>query len=171
MDKKRRLLILTIFVAAIILGVTSVVTSFIKRLPFTSNGTNLVITIEKRPCLGKCPIYDLTIYGSGLVVYDGELFVETKGKRIKYIGGQELDHILAEFTNANFFSLDDSYAVTSKDLPATIIKIEIDGRVKRIWHYGSGCGTKYDVAPPELCELEKQLDEILAVKNWVEGNK
>lgn len=169
MDKRRRLFLLAIFAAAVILGTTSVINSYINGLPFASDGKDIIIKIERRPCFGKCPVYDVTVYGSGLVIYDGELSVDAKGMRIKFLEEEEIYAMLAEFEKADFFSWDDSYAFTASDLPATITQIEINGRSKRIWHYGGGCGSDYDVAPPELCELEKRLDEIVNVKNWIGG--
>lgn len=169
MGKKRRPVLLAIFVVAIIFAAAA--NSYVKRLPFTSDGKNIIIHIERLPCFGRCPVYTVTVYGSGLVIYDGELSVDAKGKRIKFLDEEEISIILTEFKKADFFSLDENYAFHASDLPSTIIQIEIDGQNRRVWHYGGGCGSKYDVAPPELCELEKQLDESVGVKNWVKGNK
>jgi hypothetical protein len=171
MDKKRRLVLLSVFIVATILVTALAINSYIKRLPFTSDGKGIIIKIERWPCFGRCPVYIVTVYGSGLVIYDGKLSVDAKGKRIKFLNEEEISTMLTEFEKAEFFALDDNYAFHASDLPATIIQIEIDGQSKRIWHCSGGCGSKHDVAPPELCKLESQLDEIVDVKNWVKGNK
>ena len=44
----------------------------------------VVITLERTACFGVCPVYKLTIYGDGRVLYDGIRFVRTEGPKNDY---------------------------------------------------------------------------------------
>ena len=51
------------------------------KTPVPSNINTVVITLERTTCFGVCPVYTLTIYGDGRVVYEGTRFVRTEGER------------------------------------------------------------------------------------------
>ncbi len=40
-----------------------------------------VITLERTACFGACPVYTLSIYADGTVVYNGERFVDVEGEQ------------------------------------------------------------------------------------------
>ncbi len=44
---------------------------------------DVVITLERTQCFGSCPVYKLTVYGDGRVVYEGGGFVKIKGEKKK----------------------------------------------------------------------------------------
>jgi hypothetical protein len=48
------------------------------------------------------------------------------------------------------------------DLPSVITEVRMDGRVKRVEH-DHGCRD----APAALDQLERKIDEVTAVGNWV----
>lgn len=145
--------------------------SYVNRLPFTSNGKEVIIEFERHPCYGTCPIYSMTIYGSGVVIYDGVSYVDVEGERVKVISQEEMKSLLSVFEKANFYSLDDRYTNGVTDLDSITLTVNIDGRTKKIRHYEIFCGSDsgYDAAPPELCALEQKLEGI--VENWVGGSK
>ncbi len=141
---------------------------YIKGAPFTSNAKEVVIKFERLPCFGSCPIYNLTIYGNGLVIYEGVDFVDVKGYRIKFLSKQVLENLLTEFEKANFYSLSDKYTDGPTDMDSIILTLSVNGDSKKIWHYGTFCGVNMEnIAPPELCELEYVLEEIS--EYWVKG--
>lgn len=127
----------------------------------TSQPTNnafadLTITLKRTVCHGTCPSYKLTIDGAGTVNYEGQDFVEVKGRQTASIGLDQIQELVSAFEAANFFSLQDNYtAYDVTDSPSAITSITINGRTKTVTHY---YGDKS--APQELFDLEAKIDEI-----------
>ncbi|MBL8089831.1 MAG: hypothetical protein KF758_05230 [Anaerolineales bacterium] len=162
----RKLLVsssLIVLCIVVVLGIRS----YSNRLPFTSNNQEVIIKFERSPCFGPCPIYNMIIYGSGLVVYEGIDFVKTQGMQIKFLSQEEVSSLLTQFKKADFYSLNDKYIAGPTDLASITLTVNIDGVNKQIWHYGFiFCGSEEEnPAPLALCELEEDLEEI--VEEWV----
>jgi hypothetical protein len=123
----------------------------------------LVITLERTGCYGNCPVYSLTINGEGTVVYHGKDFVKTKGVKETTISMESIYQILAEFEEAEYFSLKESYIGFGKsDMPHANTSISLGNRTKSIKHY---LGDQN--APKKLTELENQIDEIVNSAQWI----
>ena len=101
---------------------------------------SVVIKLERGPCYGPCPIYKLTIYGNGKVVYVGERFVQVEGAKTATISEKKIRELVSEFEKTDYFALKSKY--DSEDWtcnPSTITSIEIQGRSKIIYHYHGDC--------------------------------
>jgi len=123
----------------------------------------LVITLERTACFGKCPVYSLMIKGDGTVIYSGVDFVQTRGIQETTISIDAINQLVAEFEKANYFSLKDSYtAFGISDMPSANTSISIGGRTKAINHY---LGDRS--APKQLTELENKIDEIVNSAQWI----
>jgi hypothetical protein len=127
---------------------------------------DLQITLERTPCFGTCPFYQLTIDGNGDVTYEGKDFVAVEGTRTTRIDSAKVQELVTAFEDANFFSLEDEYRMPATDLPTVITSITLNGRSKRVLHYGLDCRGG-EPAPDELCELEQKIDEIVNSDQWV----
>ena len=137
----------------------------------TSTYPDLLISMEKRPCFGKCPVYKLTIDGNGDVFYEGEINVAVNGKRNTRINSEQIDALVTAIEKSNFFLLEDKYRVPATDLPSIVLSITLNGHSKSIWHYGTlECNGNLDGAPKELCELENKIEEIVNSDQWVKPN-
>ena len=126
-----------------------------------------VITMERTACFGYCPTYRLTIHGNGQVTYEGIAYVATKGTKTIQLSPEQVQSLIAQFEQANFFQLKDSYAVDVTDLPGTRTSITLNGRSKEIWHYGSVGDSNLDNAPSALSNLERAIDQAVNVSQWV----
>lgn len=125
----------------------------------------IVITLRRLQCYGHCPVYDLTILGSGKVVFKGEKFVDAVGTKIKTIDKEKIRELVSEFEKANFFSLKDSYDERmATDLSGAIVSIKVKGKTKTVHHYHGDTN-----APKELSVLEDKIDEIVGTKEWIGG--
>jgi hypothetical protein len=134
----------------------------------------LTISLDRGPCFGFCPDYNVTIRGDGTVVFDGRNFVQTRKTVTASVPVEEVERLVAAFDDADFFGLEEEYAVGATDLPTIITSISIGGRTKRILHYGVGCGTddpSLDNAPEELCQIEELIDEVAGTEPWVRGSQ
>ena len=64
----------------------------------------MVITLERTPCYGFCPVYKLTIGGHGTVVYEGKDFVSIRNREETTISRDEIDQLVADIeTDYNGF--------------------------------------------------------------------
>src|SRR5438552_1156933 len=54
-----------------------------------------VVVLDRRfgECLGQCPVYTISIYGTGKVIYEGKENVKTKGKVESKINRSELEQL------------------------------------------------------------------------------
>ena len=129
-----------------------------------------VITLERTVCFGACPIYKLTIFSDGRVDYQGIRFVKRMGKASSRISRAQLEQLVAEFTNNDYFKLDDSYTPGAKgcpqaatDMPSAITSLTWRGKTKTVNHY-HGC-TGADVLEM-LTRLEAKIDDAINVTRW-----
>ncbi len=131
--------------------------------PTPDDISDVVITLERGPCFGACPVYKLTIYGDGRVVYQGIRFVAVEGNRTASISEEKVRQLVNEFQKIDYFSLNDEYVdVTATDMPTAITFISVNGQTKTVAHYHGD----FD-APEELTALEDKIDEIVSTERWV----
>jgi CRISPR/Cas system CMR-associated protein Cmr3 (group 5 of RAMP superfamily) len=122
-----------------------------------------VIMLKRTACFGFCPVYTLTIYSDGTVVYEGEEFVKTQGRVETTIDQEKIKQLVSEFEAVGYFSLNDGYVEhTITDAQTVITSITIDGKTKTIEHYHGDLN-----APEQLTELENKIDEIVDSNQWI----
>jgi hypothetical protein len=156
---KRYLIALT-FSVIVILSLTGCAGKYTNGEP---NYKDMVITLERTPCYGFCPVYKLTIGGDGTVVYEGKDFVSIRNREETTISRDEIDQLVKEFKRIDYFSLNDEYTErTITDAPSVITSITLDGKTKTIEHYHGDFS-----APEELTELEDAIDEIVNSDQWI----
>lgn len=129
--------------------------------PKPSEFENVVITLERTVCFGRCPAYKVTLYGDGRVEYEGTRFVQVTGTMATKISQERVKELVTEFNRIDYFSLQDTYDAPVTDLPTTITSITVDGRTKKVENYYGG--------PKSLTELENKIDETTNSKIWIEG--
>lgn len=125
------------------------------------------ITIELGPCYGHCPVYSMTVFANGTVEYFGEMFVEVWGPQTASLSMDEIRALFYAIELADFFTLKDSYTVPVTDLPSADIMVTMEGRTKRVSHYGLECKEWESDAPLELCAIEDLLMNIPIANGWV----
>lgn len=156
---KKYLLATSIFLLAttLFIGCNSI------KTPVPNNIKEVVITLERTACFGICPIYTLTIYGDGRVVYEGIRFVRIEGARTATINEEKVRQLVTEFQSIDYFSLDDSYEeLNATDMPSAITSITINGKTKTVRHYHGDFS-----APEKLTELEDRIDQIVNSDQWI----
>jgi hypothetical protein len=135
------------------------------------SGTTPVVTLERTACFGSCPVYRISVFPSGAVLYEGRAHVGHLGKATGQVPAETVNALLSELDRAGFFSFADRYAAAeprcgryATDLPTAITTVRLGGRMKRIEH-DYGCGA----APGALRVLERRIDEVLNSGKWT-GN-
>lgn len=125
------------------------------------------VTLERGPCFGTCPVYFLSVLANGTVGYEGRQFVAVEGSQTATLSHEKFLRLVQAVLEADFFDLADTYTVSATDLPSITTTVTMNGMVKSVYHYGVGCGTDLDTAPPGLCALEALLEDIPVSNGWV----
>ena len=131
-------------------------------------GDSTVISLERTPCYGTCPVYTVTITGTGAVRFVGTRFTTQVGEAAADIPPARVDSLLAELRAGGYFELADAYVAEapacgrySTDSPTVITSVEAHGVRKEVRH-DYGCGG----APQALAGLERRIDEVAGVARW-----
>ena len=127
-----------------------------------------VISLERTPCFGRCPVYTVAVSPSGEVTYEGKAGVRQLGRASGKIPAEQVDALLGELEKAGYFSMADRYAASEPacgryytDSPSAITTVTSRGRTKRVEH-DYGCGA----APGALVVMERRIDEVLDSGRW-----
>jgi hypothetical protein len=124
-----------------------------------------VITMQRHETVnGLSPVYSLTIYGNGTVVYKGIKNVDTIGIQTYQIPKDKARELVNEFINIYYFALKDKYSNSSigSNLNMVTTSINMNGRTKTIVDDHSS------YAPPTLRALEDKIDQVTNSKQWIE---
>lgn len=117
------------------------------------------------------PDYNLTIFGTGHVIYEGKNNVKTMGRAESNIDEDKVIELLTVFKENGFFSLKEFYEIKdAATTPDRIISISIsdeDGKMftKNVSYYNND-----PLVPQELKNLEHKIDEIVESDKWVKGS-
>ena len=132
-----------------------------------------VITLQRTECFGTCPVYKLTIFADGKVLYEGIRHVKKKGKIKSRISQVKLQQLIDEFENIYYFNLNDAYVRRSKgcpqwvtDMPSAITSLTRarNGKRKSVNH-DHGC--RGSEVLELLTRLEDTIDEAVNVNQWI----
>jgi len=129
--------------------------------------SDFLVTFERGPCFGTCPVYVLTVFADGTVTFNGVSFVLAEGTQTATLPPQQVTEIYQAVLDTDFFDLEDRYEVAATDLPSILTTVTLNSQIKTVYHYGLGCGTELDLAPSGLCALEALLEGIPAANGWV----
>ena len=133
--------------------------------PRTLRGEYLHISMRRIICFGNCPVYTIDIYGSGLVVYHGDIQVKDKGYRIGFITQRQIQELVEAINSSQYYSLEDSYTLSCTDVAGTMIYTKYQEDEKEIIHYPDGREPYYDIAPFGLGVLESKVEAI--AQPWI----
>jgi hypothetical protein len=131
-------------------------------LPAAAQDTERVVTLERGACFGACPIYRVSLYEDGRVVYEGERFVDVLGEQSSEIDPAAVQDLIATFDKAGYFGWDDEYTdLEVTDAPYITTSVTKDGMTKQIVRY-----TGNSSAPLLLPYLETWIDDVANARQW-----
>jgi hypothetical protein len=111
------------------------------------------IALEIGPCYGRCPVYTLTVYENGLLVYEGLRYTQRQGRWGKMITRDAAAELIQAFEQSAFESYQHMYRSQIPDLAAVTITYTNDaGATKSV--------IGKDGRPDELIELESRLRRL-----------
>jgi hypothetical protein len=131
---------------------------------------DFLVSFERGPCFGTCPVYILTVFADGSAAYNGVSFVAAEGHQNATLSPEQVADLYQAVLAADFFALEDRYEVAATDLPSILTTVTMNGQSKTVYHYGLGCGTDLDLAPPGLCQIEALLENIPESNGWVSSD-
>lgn len=132
--------------------------------------SDTVITLKRTACFGPCPMYKLTIYADGRVVFEGQDNVKQKGKVESSITLDKIQELIAAFKQINYFNLKNNYSGADcpqiwTDHPSAITSLTMNGKSKTVTHYYGCQGLEI---LDKLAKLESEIDKAVNVNQWVE---
>jgi len=131
-------------------------------LPAAAQEPQVAVTLHRDACFGACPVYTVTIYTDGTVVYNGERFVDVEGEQTASIDPETVEQLVADFEAAGYFEWEDEYTgMGITDQSTVITSVTRDGETKQIVHY-LGDGT----VPLALPYLEAWIDMVANTAQW-----
>ena len=128
-----------------------------------------LVTLERTPCFGSCPVYQVSIAGDGTVEFVGRRFVARLGSVSDRTAPERVDTLLQALVAGGYFGFADRYVpdappacgAYATDAPTVITSVTAGGRTKTIRH-DYGCSA----APAELTRLERLIDETAGTGRW-----
>jgi hypothetical protein len=144
---------LTILVLISILGVASV---------NAQDKSSVAITLERTACFGTCPIYTISIFDNGDVIYKGDKFVDVVGEQTSQIDPETVKAMVAAFEKPGYFDWKEAYDTqTVTDLPTIITSVTRNGQTHKITRYAGDSS-----APLALPFLEQWIDTMTNSSLW-----
>jgi len=116
------------------------------------------LSLKKGPCFGKCPVFTISIYKSGLAEFHGKAHTGNLGKFKKNISLAQLDDLMLSCEDADILSMLDMYPSQIADLPLITIKYMTDDSTKVV-------KGKED-RPAKLIAVERKLVDIVNSDGW-----
>ena len=130
-----------------------------------------VITLQRTACFGSCPVYKLTIFDDGTVLFDGKEFVKRTGMDTSRITKAQLEALVREFEKINYPTLDEKYTDDPKncpeqwtDNPSAITSLDWNGKKNTVRHYYGCRGSK---VAEQLTALEDKIDQVVNTDQWI----
>jgi hypothetical protein len=129
------------------------------------------VQMRRSGCYGTCPIYAVEISSDGRVSYNGQDFVETKGRRGRVITTRDMAFLADAFERVGFDHLQESYRSASDGCPwvwtdnGTVeIVLKRNGQERRVTYY---YGCKGLAITDRINWLSETIDEVAGTSEWV----
>ncbi len=123
---------------------------------------NLLASLHRSPCFGRCPSFTYELYADGKVVYHGYAYAARAGNHTTKADAEFMKRIADKALSIKYLYLSDHYPTADmavSDVPTTTSYIRIGTDGKKITN-------NYD-PPRELVEFEQWLEAQFETLNWV----
>jgi Domain of unknown function (DUF6438) len=121
-----------------------------------------VISLTRTVCFGSCPEYDLRIFGSGKVEYEGRHYVCAFGPHTATVDPRLVRRLVDAMVAREFFGLEWKQGRTWTDQPTVTSALQYGGRSYSVEHYHGDEG-----APRWLREMEDEIDQVAGTARWL----
>jgi Domain of unknown function (DUF6438) len=114
---------------------------------------NLVASLQRSPCFGKCPTFSYQLFADGRVVYNGAAHVTRMGSYTTKVDDVFMKRVVDKALSIKYLGMSDKYPIGDiaiSDVPTITTYIRIGNDGKKI-------ANNYD-APKELMAFEEWLE-------------
>jgi hypothetical protein len=129
------------------------------QLPRAPGYSGAVITMRRTACFGPCPIYLVTIYGDGTVMYQGYRHVSVTGIQTGQIPRADVRNLVNEMALRGYFFFPAGYISGITDQPTVTTSLSINGIRKSFYDYAG---------PAWIKDIENRIDEVAGTDKWVQ---
>jgi len=120
---------------------------------------NTLVKLQKKPCSGDCPVFDVTITKDSVFTYHGKRFTNVEGVRKVKLTGKQYDRITKILIDSDFSSLKRRYTKSgTKDFSESVITHQGKKVTVRLWKD----------APKKLTAIYVFIEDILYGKKYLE---
>jgi hypothetical protein len=120
---------------------------------------DVIIKFQRIPGFASGPDFKLTVFGNGLVIFEGS---GVNRSRLSTISEDKVRQLLQAFDDAGFDSLPNYDKYEISDAPYTRTTLIRAGKTHSVLHY---FGNSLD--PKQLIQLEEKIDEIVQTDQWL----
>jgi hypothetical protein len=124
-----------------------------------------LIQMRRSGCVGApCPIYGVSIFLDGTVVYDGHANVRVPGERRWKISPQRVNQLLKEIDAMGFLDTPERSGICPDSTRTAIVILDYrPGASQKTVIHDARCA----LAPPALSALEEAIDRMTEAGRWV----
>lgn len=122
---------------------------------------NLLASLHRSPCFGRCPSFKYELFEDGNATYSGYAYASRTGNYMTKVDNAFIKRIVDKALTVKYLYLSNQYPtgdVAVADLPTTTTYIRIGADGKKI-------SNNYD-PPRELAEFEQWLEAQFETLNW-----
>jgi hypothetical protein len=123
-----------------------------------------VITLQRTRCFGRCSAYQVSIFGSGRVEFNGEAFVCKKGPATAQIDPGLIQTLLKGLDIVAFDRMPNYTREDATDAPTATVTLKRPTGQHVVRHYRGDSS-----APRVLSWIEDRVDEVAGSATWVGG--
>lgn len=99
---------------------------------FGSQTDSVFFSLQRTPCFGKCPAYSVTIMADGSANYTGRSNAPREGEFTGRVEKATMQALFDRASSIDFFDFQDKYDAQVTDIPSTIIRVNADGKDKKV---------------------------------------
>lgn len=125
--------------------------------PIVYSRNSPMLTLQRDPCFGMCPVYNLALFDDGTIVYSGFANVDHIGVHIYKTDPLAITSIVQRATALGYFDWEDAYDTqVMTDQSTVTTSIQTDDQFKRIVRYNGDPN-----APIGLMWVEDMIDQAV----------
>lgn len=117
----------------------------------------VLLSLERYPCFGKCPVYKIEFFDNGLVQYSGKEHTDLIGDYTAQISKEALYNLLQFAANIDYSEFSRVYPTSGKiilDVPLTITYVQYGAEINKIENHHN--------APVDLVRFEQHIELLIS---------
>jgi hypothetical protein len=126
------------------------------------------VTLERTMCFGSCPVYKITLFGSGWVKYEGTRYVCETGLDFAMVDRPVARKLISDLARSGYFEIDWKRTHDWTDAPWAITQLSVGEKSRALEDYHGNRNV-----PQLMRRFEETIDEVAGTARWLprsEGN-